>query len=286
MQAFLHIFVIPILYLAFLIGVPIAALFAIYKVVEMANRRGGRNAARGYEELSRLWEEEARKRRFREEQDRYRDELTWIANQSIDVYEIMPKLLIDAEIFLDQAETDFRETAFSPFWDTIEKAANKIGRFDEALQRINKNSIRYAELVRLYVGNPQKHPLTSLSVSKLDAGKGTIERLKSIVRKAQRNRDFALIYEQRKTNQILVAGFTNLAQALDLMSSQITVSLDNLSNSVDILSATMKDSMSEIRDAVSSLHEDINEHESERAWREKKASEMLDNIQRGRKPFI
>ena len=53
----------------------------------------------------------------------------------------------------------------------------------------------------------------------------TAERMQAIVRKAQRNFQFATIYEQRKTNQILVAGFTTLAQALNQMTGQITASI-------------------------------------------------------------
>jgi hypothetical protein len=47
---------------------------------------------------------------------------------------------------------------------------------------------------------------------------------------------------------------------------------------------TINARMGEIRDAVIDLHEDMSEYQSEQAWREQKASEMLDNIQRGRKP--
>jgi hypothetical protein len=275
------------------IVIPAALAVAIFIVAMLVKTRRDETTARHWRERHEKEQEEARKQKLREEQLRYRKEMIWISQQTIDVFEIMPQLLIEAEQFLDQAEIDYKETAFSPFWDAIEKAASKLGRFDEALRRINGNSLRYAELIKLYAGKPQSYPVTGLSVSKLDTGKGTVLRLKSIVRKAQRDRDFASIYEQRKTNQILVAGFTNLAQALDQMSSQITTSVDNLSNSVDALSATMEEStrtinarMSEIRDAVTDLHEDISEHQSEQAWREKKAAEMLDNIQRGRKPLV
>lgn len=293
MEDVLHIFVIPILYLALLIGVPIAVIFAIFKVVGISGRRRIEYDAREAEEERKRAAEETHKQRLREEQRRYHDELTQIAKQSIGVFQTMPELLIAAERHLDQAEIDHQENAFAPFWDGIEKAANLLGRYDEGLRRINENSSRYSDLIKLYVGPPPTFPLTGRSIAKLDVGSGTAARLKAIVRKAQRDFHFASIYEQRKTNQILVAGFTNLAQALDRMSSQITSSIDNLSNSIDILSTTMEEStrtinerMGEIRDAVIDMHEDISEAQSEQAWREKKTSEMLDNIQRGRKPLV
>ena len=49
---------------------------------------------------------------------------------------------------------------------------------------------------------------------------------------------------------------------------------------------TINARMSQIRDAVIDLNENISEYQAEQAWREKKASEMLDNIQRGRKPLV
>jgi hypothetical protein len=276
------------------IAIPLILLgFILYKGYQSRERQKEEDAYREADERGKRAAEEARKQLFREEQGRYRDELTQLAKQSIDTFEDMPGFLSAAEQHLDQAEIDLQESAFAPFWDGIERAANLLGRFDEGLRRINENSSRYAELIKQYVGPPPTYPLTSISVSKLDVGTGTAARLKAIVRKAQRDFHFASIYEQRKTNQILVAGFTNLAQALDRMSSQITDSIDNLSSSVDRLSDTMEEStrtidsrLGEIRDAVIDMHEDISEHQSEQAWREKKASEMLDNIQRGRKPLV
>jgi uncharacterized protein YfcZ (UPF0381/DUF406 family) len=201
------------------------------------------------------------------EQHRYQLELSLIAKQSIELFVDMLNLLRAAKRYLNQAEIDRQEGAFAPFWDVIEKAANMLGQFDEGLRCINGNFSRYAELIKLYVGPPPTFPVTGILVAKLDVGMETAARLKAIVRNAQCDFHFASIYEQRKTNQILVAGFTNLAQALERMSSQITASIDRLSSSVFLLSATMEEStrtidsrLGEIRDAVIDMHEDISEH--------------------------
>jgi hypothetical protein len=274
--------------------VPLIAVgFMIYKGAELGARRRAEDAAREAEEERRRVAEEDRKKRFKEDQRRYRDELNLIGKRSIDVFESMPGFLVATEQHLDQAEIDYQEGAFAPFWDVIENAANMLGRFDEGLRAISKNSSRYTELIKLYVGPPPTFPLASLAVTKLDVGTGSAARLRAIVRRAQRDFHFASIYEQRKTNQILVAGFTNLAQALDRMSSQITNSIENLSNSVNSLSNAVEESTrtissrtSEIRDAVIDMHENLSEYQSEQAWQEQKALHMLDNIQRGRRPFI
>jgi len=140
----------------------------------------------------------------------------------------MPGQLVEGEEALNQAEADFAEGAFAPFWDSIEKVAGSLGRFDEAVRQISSDSIQYSTLAKTFEGKPPKFPVARQSASKLTVGTATAERMKAIVRKAQRNFQFATIYEHRKTNKILVAGFTNLAQALDQMTSRITSSIDDL----------------------------------------------------------
>lgn len=117
--------------------------------------------------------------------------------------------------------------------------------------------------------------------------------MKAIVQTAQRNFQFATIYEQRKTNQILVAGFTNLAQALDRMTWQITASIDDLAGSVDVMTSTLNEStraihsrLGDVAEMTSQHHDELMKEASEGAARERKALEMLDNIQRGRRPSL
>lgn len=113
------------------------------------------------------------------------------------------------------------------------------------------------------------------------------------MRTAQRNFQFAVIYEQRKTNQILVVGFTNLAQALDRMTWRIADSISELAISVDGMTSTLNDSMHAIQLRVDDIAQssaqrakEASKEASERAAREKKVLDMLDNIQRGRKPLL
>lgn len=169
----------------------------------------------------------------------YHKQMIVLGKNSIALFESMPEYLKSADEYLDQAEFDFSDGAFAPFWDSIEKAAKTLGRFDEGVQKIKESSSRYTDLIRKYEDAPPQFPLGRQSVEKLRVGTATAERMKAIVRTAQRNFQFATIYEQRKTNQILVAGFTNLAQALDRMTWQITDSIDNLAHSVGSMASTM-----------------------------------------------
>lgn len=242
-----------------------------------------------------IWEEEDRRRaaeaeeaarlqRHREEQQRYRKQMIVLGEQSIGLFESLPKYLSSAEKWLEQAEVDFADGAFAPFWDSIENAAKMLGRFDEGVRHIKDNSSSYAELVRKYEGTPPQFPLRVSSVEKLGVGIATAKHMQAIVRKAQRNFQFAMIYEQRKTNQILVAGFKNLAQALEQMTRQITASIDDLAGSVDVLTSTLNESMQAIHSRLGDIAEMTSQYHDEQAAREEKVLEMLDNIQRGRRP--
>jgi hypothetical protein len=203
----------------------------------------------------------------------------------------MPTYLTQAERYLDDAQSDFAERAFAPFWDYIEKTAKELGRFDEAARKIQGNASQYSLLIKKSETAPPPFPLARASITKLSVGTSTAKRMATVVRTAQRDFQFASIYEQRKTNQILVAGFTNLAQALDRMTWQITTSLDELTGSVDNMNATLNSSILSVRFSVNALteqsksqHGQTLSYAQEAAARESKALEMLDNIQRRRRP--
>jgi len=167
----------------------------------------------------------------------------------------------------------------------VSNAAKALGRFDERVHHIKDNLSRYTELVGKYEDTPPQFPLAHESVAKLGVATATADGIKAIVRTAQRNFHFASIYEQRKSNQILVAGFTNLAQALDRMTWQITASVDDLASMLNESMRAIHSRLGDIGERISQHHDELMEEASGRAMRVRKALEMLDNIQRGRRPF-
>lgn len=265
---------------------------------EIQAARDQRKAAEAQQKAA----EAARIQRHIDEQQWYWNEINRLCTQSLDLFESLPRHLSSAEKYLDQAETDFADGAFAPFWDSIENAAKELAQFVHVVGEINLQSSRYTELVNKYEGTPPKFPISRWTISKLGVGTETAERMKPIVRAAQRNFQFATIYEQRKTNQILLAGFTSLANALAQMTMQITARIDGLAGSVDVMTATLNESMRATHRRIGEIAEMADQHRgelakmadqhhrqlmkdaAERAAREKKALEMLDNIQRGRRP--
>ena len=237
--------------------------------------------------------EEASIRYHKESQKRYFKQMIDLGEDSLSTFETIPKYLQATEEWLDVAESDFKDGAFAPFWDSIEKAAYILGEFDESVQKIKENSSKYPDFIRQYEDVPPPFPISNKSIEKINIGTTTAERMKTIVRKAQRNFQFATIYEQRKTNQILIAGFQTLAQALDQMTYQIADSINNLAGSIGSMTSTMNESLKSINANLGDMAKSSNKHydeiiqaKSESAKREAKVLKILDNIQHHRKPTI
>jgi len=232
---------------------------------------------------------DARRQHHRQEQQGYRSELISLWERSLVHLESMPNQLRSAEGYMDQAEDEFADGAFAPFWDCIENAAKALGRFDEGVRQIKHNADEYGGLVQRYEDAPPSFPLAHESVTNLAVASTSAERMQAIVRRAQRDFEFATIYEQRKTNKILVAGFTNLAQALQEMTWQLSASIDDLARSVDGVASTLDESLRTIHSRLGAVAETASRHADEAAQaasqasvREGKVLKMLDNIQRGR----
>lgn len=277
-------------------------LLAVYWAYGVDRRRDADKAQRAHaarrqaEEEAELQRERASREeallRRRNEQRAIRKQMIVLGEESLSHFESAPKHLRSAVQFLDQAESDFHEGVFAPFWDSIERAAHALGRFDESIQSMNSTSLRYTGLVARYDTIPPIFPLSSQSISRLSVSSASVERMTMVVRRAQKDFHFATIYEQRKTNQILVAGFTSLAHALDQLTSQITNSIGDLASSVDAIGVSLNDSiltndshLQRAEVAAAERHGAAMQEGSERAAREVKALEMLDNIQRHRAPW-
>lgn len=253
------------------------------------NERKRRQQAKEREEASREHAKAVEERRrwdHQKAQQRYRNEMTTLGEGSLTLFESMPHLLRSAERYLDQAEIEFADGAFAPFWDCIENAAQLLARFDEGIGQIKSNLVRYKYLDEQYEDVSPSFLLAHTSVTKLAVASTSAERMQAIVRRAQRDFQFATIYEQRKTNQILIAGFTNLAQALSNMTWQITTSIDDLAQSVESMGSTLHEDLGSIHSRLDDVAETASKQAAESskaasqaAIREEKVLEMLDNIQ-------
>jgi hypothetical protein len=134
---------------------------------------------------------------------------------------------------LTAAEKEFTAGAFAPFWDEIEHAANELAAYKNEVEHMRRSVEVYkteaVELERLSVPAP---PL-DLAGRPLPDARPAAARFAVVVRKAQTNFQFAVIFEQRKTNQLLHAGFGNLGAAIYSLGDSINASINTLSKSLN-----------------------------------------------------
>jgi hypothetical protein len=225
--------------------------------------------------------------------------LTTIHNSAPSQLQSLKRSLSTAEADLDAADRDFTDSAFAPFWDSIERAANNLSSFNQTTYLLTAQASQYYNSLR---DRDHTFPNFPVTPTALPDPTHTTDRMQSIVRKAQCNFQFATIYEQRKTNNILKHGFMSLSSAISELGYTVRYSMDQLRESVSSDIALLVDEQIATRESIDSaaasaeaasqrmLEEERsgNEAAAKRAEQqhehEEQTEAMLDNIQRRRKP--
>lgn len=140
---------------------------------------------------------------------------------------------------LDGAEGYFNDGVYSPFWDEVEKAALALGRFSESVRDLSNKLQDYLGWVAIYDGIPDAFPVTSEQFAALPQPNALSNRMRNIVHAAQRDFHFASIFEQRKTQKLLVAGFESFADVLNDVGNQITDHVEYLNTTVQTYNEEM-----------------------------------------------
>jgi hypothetical protein len=199
-------------------------------------------------------------------------DMSALNENSLALFEKMPAIIRAAENHLDKAEVDFKENAFAPFWESIEKAANTLAQYYRSIRDIDTNFLNFKEKAKYYDGTPPKFPISTRAAKKMVVGKTTSIRLQTLVRQAQKNFQFSMIFEQRKTNKLLVSGFKNLNNALDEMTQSITSAIYDLNSIIDTVSSSIRDSSYELENTMES-------YQLDQADREEKTIRLLEDIE-------
>lgn len=228
---------------------------------------------------------------------RVADQLAAMAHGSVASLQRIPGHIQEASRALDAADTDFGEGAFAPFWDAVERAIRALGQIYEETERVRHDAHIYAQDMAQYQLQLQPFPISQNALTVLAPVHHITQRLSATVRQAQRNFQFATIFEQRKTNQVLVAGFTSLAHALDgvgariegaveALGAQISRDISRANASLGASMATINTTLETNMSAMQASAEQANAQFKAAAGRQDRALDMLDNIQRGKKPLL
>lgn len=218
----------------------------------------------------------------KERQNLLRLRLGDINSNSLEIINNLHQHIDTAKVSLDKADVEFREGAFAPFWDFIEEATRNLASFESAIRELRQKANQFKSTAMELESNKLRF---LIDMQALPDARSNVERLRSIVRLAQKNFHFASIYEQRKTNQLLIEGFSTLGQAINGLGDQISDSLYALESSVSDLHAATREQTSQFTDEMAQLRGQMSEDSKVRQEHEQEQREMLDNIQRKRKPL-
>lgn len=204
--------------------------------------------------------------------NQYADNLTASLNanlkQSQSMFAELPDLLKEASEWLEDAQKDYKDNAFAPFWEDVEEVVRCLGSFYDNVRSLSKNARDYYSSLK---GRSHSFPVFPVQQRNIPDPMPVVEEFHRIVRLGQTNFQFANIWEHRLTRKVMIAGFQTLG------------------NAVNNLSDTLEASMSYLQGAVSSdIVRLVEEEISTRGIIDKHAVEqnrMLDNIQQSRKPL-
>lgn len=141
--------------------------------------------------------------------------------------------LSDATRWLDQAEIDWRERAYNPFWASVQNCACSLIAYRDAIRDINKSAAKYREAAAELQYAAPPFPVTSASLASMKSYEVICTRMAALARRAQSDRDFAVIFQMWSGNSILNhSDFDDLQSAIDLMASRISREMSLLSTHI------------------------------------------------------
>jgi len=187
--------------------------------------------------------------------ERLSEELNGVLIRSKIITKNLPEYLSDASRYLRIAEQEYNENAFSPFWDQVEKATRSLSEFYDDIKKLCQNGKEYTS--KLY-GKIHNFPvfIYDLEAEKINPAP-VVSELNRIVRKGQTNFQFATIFEQKRTQKILIMGFRNLGDAINNLSYSMESAMSELTSS---LSDDMQRVSRSIADDFGRLQDQSDDH--------------------------
>lgn len=209
---------------------------------------------------------------------------------STELANALPEHLSQASAWLQNAEKEYEDNAFSPFWDAVENAAQHLAFFNDKANALSGNA---GEYYRKLNGRKHTFSIFPVQLDTIPDPSDEIEELRRIVRLGQTNFQFANIWEHRRTREVLIAGFRTLGEAVNNLGSTIENSISNLQQSISSDLARVVDEQIKTRESVDRTRESIDKTrqsvDNTGAAVDKRLLEqnrMLDNIQHDREPKL
>ncbi len=167
-------------------------------------------------------------------------ELNHMLSTSNALVQELPELLKKASGSLKRAQYEFSDSAFSPYWDCIEKATKYLASFNNNIQDIENNAKQYYQRLQT-VMEKNTFPSFFPEQAVFPDASPVINELNTVIRPGLTNYQFANIWEQRKTQKILIRGFNTLGDSISNMALSISSSICQLHDTLSSNTAQMID---------------------------------------------
>lgn len=250
--------------------------------------------------------------------------IRYVIDEANEIIRILPIRLNRAEMAINAAVVDFRETVYNHFWENMERAIEALNDYDFKLARLKQLSNAYAGLSTESKKPSPAFPISARLAAATKIAAESAIRLKLLDRAAQSDADFGIIFNQRKQISVLIKGFQRLSDKLGSIERTIVDTGQALEERIVELNESVQDSAHDTRRAIGRVGDavlflgdsvwessarisdaisDLSGSMSEQAQSVKidgasirdinqrsleiqtKSLEYLDNIQRGREPL-
>ncbi len=206
------------------------------RVAELAQRRNAREL-----EIKKLLADAER------EAASTADSLRQLLLQAGDFLSRSGQAVYAASAWLDRSTTDYEERAFAPFWDSIEAAAGHLATYQAMVRSLAAAAQRYS---RTLSGRRHNFPVFPYSTADLPPATDIVSRLQAIVRGAQRDYEFATIWEQRKTRESVETGFGSLAAAVRDVGNAVSATVQEAHSAIE---GSLREARSELAQHSSAI---------------------------------
>lgn len=169
--------------------------------------------------------------------------------------ESLPALLDRAAFHVSRAEIELKDDSVGAFWDEVENATRCFAQYSNGVEAISSISENHA---KRRAALPVQYQPEPLALQALADGEHIVLRMGKLVKQARRNPQWESIFQQRRTNDILVHGFHNLGNALETLQEAIASRFNDLAetlhSSLENLASDYSSALSQDMNQLMSAH--------------------------------
>lgn len=169
----------------------------------------------------------AKDREKRESNERERNQLDSMVTDLSALHETLNPLLDQAALNISRAESELNDDSVGAFWDEIEAATRRFAQYNNSISVILKLTEDHA---RRSAALPSNFRPKVLEQQTLPDGEHLLSQMAKIVKRARRNPQWESIFQQRRTNDILVRGFESLGEAMESLQDTISSGFSDLAH--------------------------------------------------------